>query len=31
MLDIKDFSIFENHTSFDFKDFLLKKISKKQK
>ncbi|MEG1238545.1 MAG: sugar transporter, partial [Flavobacterium sp.] len=24
MLDIKDFSIFENHTSFDFKDFLLK-------
>ncbi|MFH6937400.1 polysaccharide biosynthesis tyrosine autokinase [Flavobacterium sp. FlaQc-30] len=24
MLDVKDFSIFENHTSFDFKDFLLK-------
>ncbi|PIF31408.1 protein involved in gliding motility EpsB [Flavobacterium sp. 9] len=24
MLDIKDFSIFENHSSFDFKGFLLK-------
>ncbi len=24
MLDIKDFSIFENHTGFDFKGFLLK-------
>jgi len=27
MLDIKDFSIFENHSSFDFKGFLLKVIS----
>jgi succinoglycan biosynthesis transport protein ExoP len=24
MLDIKDFSVFENQTSFDFKDFLIK-------
>ena len=24
MLDIKDFSIFENHSNFDFKGFLLK-------
>lgn len=27
MLDIKDFSIFENHSNFDFKGFLLKIIS----
>lgn len=27
MLDIKDFSLFENHSSFDFKDFLLKIVS----
>jgi succinoglycan biosynthesis transport protein ExoP len=27
MLDIKDFSIFENHPSFDFKGFLLKILS----
>lgn len=27
MLDIKDFSIFENHSSFDFKGFLLKILS----
>jgi len=27
MLDIKDFSIFENHSNFDFKGFLLKVIS----
>ena len=27
MLDIKDFSIFENHSNFDFKGFLLKILS----
>jgi succinoglycan biosynthesis transport protein ExoP len=27
MLDIKDFSVFENHPSFDFKGFLLKILS----
>lgn len=27
MLDIKDFSIFENHANFDFKGLLLKVIS----
>ncbi|MCP2029219.1 capsular exopolysaccharide synthesis family protein [Flavobacterium sp. HSC-32F16] len=27
MLDIKDFSIFENHSNFDFKGFLLKFLS----
>lgn len=27
MLDIKDFSVFENHPSFDFKGFLLKIVS----
>ncbi|KFF05236.1 polysaccharide biosynthesis tyrosine autokinase [Flavobacterium reichenbachii] len=27
MLDIKDFSIFENHSNFDFKGFLLKIVS----
>ncbi|KQO33275.1 sugar transporter [Flavobacterium sp. Leaf82] len=27
MLDIKDFSIFENHSNFDFKGFLMKVLS----
>jgi len=27
MLDIKDFTVFENHSSFDFKGFLLKVVS----
>lgn len=27
MLDIKDFSVFENHSSFDFKGFLIKILS----
>lgn len=27
MLDVKDFSIFENHSNFDFKEFLLKILS----
>jgi polysaccharide biosynthesis transport protein len=27
MLDIKDFSVFENHASFDFKGFLIKILS----
>ncbi|MET0946117.1 MAG: sugar transporter, partial [Flavobacterium sp.] len=27
MLDIKDFSIFENHSNFDFKGFILKILS----
>ena len=29
MLDIKDFSVFEAHSGFDFKGFLLKQYQRK--